>query len=307
MKILIVLAHPEHQSFNGAMFRTAVETLSAAGHEVRTSDLHAMQFNPVSGRHNFLSAKDPDYFKQQIEEMHASETYVFADDIEEEIQKLDVLKGFRERRIPIDNIVQDWQYWKPDSWGSHQFDPSRFPDPEGWVREIHDKWKARLMISVWGKFYPGTANYDALKAGGFLFEAGLKEGMIDWLGKPFTFLDAYSKEGRRLFWAQIERDLLSKGVDSWWMDATEPDWHSNLSVEERAYQMASPAAGLPGAAIFNTYPLVHALGMAEGLRAAQPDKRPFILTRSGFGGTQRASAAVWSGDVAARSRTSEVA
>ena len=58
MKILVVLAHPEHQSFNGAMFRTAVETLSAAGHEVKTSDLHAMQFDPVSGRHNFLSAKE---------------------------------------------------------------------------------------------------------------------------------------------------------------------------------------------------------------------------------------------------------
>jgi alpha-D-xyloside xylohydrolase len=93
---------------------------------------------------------------------------------------------------------------------------------------------------------------------------------------------------------------VSKGFDAWWMDATEPDWHSNLSIEERAYQMQSPAAGLPGAAIFNSYPLVHAVGMADGLRAAQPDKRPFILTRSGFGGTQRASAAVWSGDVAAR-------
>jgi NAD(P)H dehydrogenase (quinone) len=89
MNILVVLAHPEHQSFNGAMFRTAVETLAAAGHEVKTSDLHAMAFDPVSGRHNFLAAKDPDYFKQQIEEMHATETYGFAEDIEEEIQKIE--------------------------------------------------------------------------------------------------------------------------------------------------------------------------------------------------------------------------
>jgi NAD(P)H dehydrogenase (quinone) len=89
MKILIVLAHPEHQSFNGAMFRTAVETLSKEGHEVKTSDLHAMAFDPVSGRHNFLAAKDSDYFKQQIEEMHATETYGFAEDIETEIQKLE--------------------------------------------------------------------------------------------------------------------------------------------------------------------------------------------------------------------------
>lgn len=67
MKVFAVLAHPEHQSFNGAMFRTAIETFSAGGHEVRTSDLHAMQFDPISGRHNFITVKDPDYFKQQIE------------------------------------------------------------------------------------------------------------------------------------------------------------------------------------------------------------------------------------------------
>jgi NAD(P)H dehydrogenase (quinone) len=69
--------------------RTAVETFSADGHEVRTSDLYALKFDPVSGRHNFRSAKDPDYFKQQIEEMHATETYGFADDIENEIEKLE--------------------------------------------------------------------------------------------------------------------------------------------------------------------------------------------------------------------------
>ncbi|MBV8701576.1 NAD(P)H-dependent oxidoreductase [Bradyrhizobium sp.] len=89
MKVFIVLAHPEYQSFNGAMYRLAVETLTARGHEVRTSDLYAMQFNPVSSRLNFISVKDPDYFKPQIEERYATETYGFADDVEIEIQKLE--------------------------------------------------------------------------------------------------------------------------------------------------------------------------------------------------------------------------
>ncbi len=89
MKIFIVLAHPEHKSFNGAMFRTALDTFTAEGHEVQTSDLYAMPFNPVSGRHNFMTVKDLDYFKQQIEEMHATETYGFADDIEAEIRKIE--------------------------------------------------------------------------------------------------------------------------------------------------------------------------------------------------------------------------
>jgi NAD(P)H dehydrogenase (quinone) len=89
MKVLVVIAHPEPLSFNGAMFRRAVEALTEAGHEVKISDLHAMQFDPVSGRHNFTSVQDPNYFKQQIEEMHATEANGFAPDIESEIQKVE--------------------------------------------------------------------------------------------------------------------------------------------------------------------------------------------------------------------------
>ncbi|WP_315768354.1 MULTISPECIES: NAD(P)H-dependent oxidoreductase [unclassified Bradyrhizobium] len=78
MKAFIVLAHPEHQSFNGAMYRAAMEALSAQGHEVRTSDLYAMRFDAASGRHNFLTVKDPAYYKQQTEELYASENHGFA-------------------------------------------------------------------------------------------------------------------------------------------------------------------------------------------------------------------------------------
>ena len=73
MKVLVVYWHPEPKSFNGAMFNQAVSALEAAGHEVKTSDLHAMNFNPVSGRHNFDTVSNPDFFKQQLEEMHANE------------------------------------------------------------------------------------------------------------------------------------------------------------------------------------------------------------------------------------------
>ena len=89
MKILIVYWHPEPQSFNGAMFRTACETLTNAGHEVKTSDLHEMRFDPVSGRKNFTSVKNRDYFKQQIEEMNATETGGFSEEIEAEMEKID--------------------------------------------------------------------------------------------------------------------------------------------------------------------------------------------------------------------------
>ena len=89
MKVLVVYWHPEPQSFNGAMFRTACEALARAGHEVKTSDLHEMNFNPVSGRNNFTTVNDPNYFKQQTEEMHATEMNGFSADIESEIEKLE--------------------------------------------------------------------------------------------------------------------------------------------------------------------------------------------------------------------------
>jgi alpha-D-xyloside xylohydrolase len=212
-----------------------------------------------------------------------------------------VLAEYRQRQLPIDNIVQDWFYWPEDQWGCQCFDTKRFPDPQGMVDKVH-ALNGHVMISVWPKFYPTTANGKELAAKGYLYQRPLHTTQKDWVGPGYanTYYDAYSPEARQIYFRQIREGLVGKGFDAWWMDATEPDWHSNLSIEERAYQMQSPAAGLPGAAIFNSYPLVHAVGMADGLRAAQPDKRPFILTRSGFGGTQRASAAVWSGDVAAR-------
>jgi NAD(P)H dehydrogenase (quinone) len=89
MKILIVLAHPEWQSMNGALFKTAVETLEAEGHEVKVSDLYRNAFNPVSGRNNFTTTYDAAYFKQQLEEMHAVKTGGFAEEIETEQQKVE--------------------------------------------------------------------------------------------------------------------------------------------------------------------------------------------------------------------------
>jgi NAD(P)H dehydrogenase (quinone) len=81
MKVFIVYAHAEPKSFNGALFQTAQETLRAAGHAVVISDLYAIRFDPVSDRRNFTTVKNPDFFKQQIEEMHATEVGGFAPDV----------------------------------------------------------------------------------------------------------------------------------------------------------------------------------------------------------------------------------
>lgn len=209
-------------------------------------------------------------------------------------QSLDVLAGYRSRGIPIDNIVQDWLYWKEDTWGSHEFDPARFPDPDGWIRAIHEKYHAHLMISVWPKFYVGTKNFAALRSRGFLFEAPLGDDVKDWLGYSYTFYDAFNPAARKLYWSQINQKLFSKGVDAWWMDATEPELAVTL-VEQRA-RMHPTALGT-GTRMLNAFPLMNSRAVYEGQRTAAPDQRVFILTRSGFAGQQRYAAAVWSGDI----------
>jgi alpha-D-xyloside xylohydrolase len=212
-------------------------------------------------------------------------------------QVTDVLEGFRSRGIPLDTIVQDWFYWKEDAWGSHEFDPARFPDPEAWIRKIHDQYKARFMISVWPKFYPGTANFEALQKGGYLYESTLRAGFKDWVGPgyPYAFYDAFNEQGRDLYWKQLI-PLFSKGIDAWWLDATEPDLTPSPSLDNQRKYMNPTAMGT-GARMLNAYSLVQSEGIYRHQRELAPNQRVFILTRSAFAGQQRDAAATWSGDV----------
>jgi alpha-D-xyloside xylohydrolase len=211
---------------------------------------------------------------------------------------LDVVDGFRSRGIPFDNIVQDWFYWKEDTWGSHEFDKTRFPDPDGWVRKIHEK-HARLMISVWGKFYPGTKNFEAMRSHGFLYGLNLTEGLRDWVGDggyPYTFYDAFNPEAGKLFWSQMEQSLFRKKVDAWWLDAPEPDLLPTPTLDGQRTHMHPTALG-SGSRMLNAYSLVNSKTVYEGQRSVAPDQRVFILTRSAFAGNQHYGAAVWSGDI----------
>ena len=193
-------------------------------------------------------------------------------------------------------IVQDWQYWPLDSWGSHAFDATRFPDPDGWIRSIHDE-HAKLMISVWGKYYPTTENAKAMRAKGQLWEQPLKEGLKDWLGFPYTFYDAFNADAGKAFWAQVNTALFKRGADAWWMDATEPDIAQPMPTLARQHELMQPTALGSASRVLNAYSLVNAQAIYEGQRATAPDQRVFILTRSAFAGQQRYASAVWSGDI----------
>jgi alpha-D-xyloside xylohydrolase len=229
-------------------------------------------------------------------------------------QLLGVLREYRRRALPLDNIVQDWNYWPEDQWGCQCFDASRFPDPKAMVDEVH-RSGAHVMISVWAKFYKDIANYRELDAVGGIYrnmvtpradepanDPNYIHGMYrDWIGPGYAnaFYDPYSPRARDIYARQLIDGIASKGFDAWWLDSDEPDFHSNLSIDERKRRMSPTAIG-PGAVYFNSYPLVHVENVYDHLLAFKPDVRPFILTRSGFGGIQRAGAAVWSGDVASR-------
>lgn len=219
---------------------------------------------------------------------------------EDSAQILGVVDTYRKLGIPLDNIVLDWRYWRDDSWGSHRFDPTRFPDPKGMIDTLHADG-THFMISVWPKFYPTTDNYKEFAAKGLVYQGNLRQGNHDWVGPgyPSTDYDPYAPEGRRIFWRQVEDRLAKLGVDAWWADASEPDMHSNISIADRIDTMGPTAMG-PAAQFFNSYPLMHARSFFDGWTAFKPDVRPFTLTRSGFAGLQRYGAAIWSGDVASR-------
>lgn len=210
---------------------------------------------------------------------------------------LGALTEFRKRRIPIDNIVLDWSYWPEDAWGSHEFDAARFPDPKGMVDEVH-RQNAKIMISVWPKFYATTAHYKEFDQKGWMYQRAVKDSIRDWIGKGYigSFYDAYSQGARDLFWNQMKEHLYTKGFDAWWMDASEPDILSNASIEYRK-ELMNPTAMGPSTKYFNTYALMNAMAIYNGQREADNDTRVFLLTRSGFSGLQRYGAVTWSGDI----------
>lgn len=213
---------------------------------------------------------------------------------------LGVVREYRRRQIPLDNVVQDWRYWRDDSWGTHEFDASRFPDPAAMVREVHEN-NAHIMISVWPKFYPSTQNYRELDAVGGIYRRNVELGRKDWVGPGYvsTYYDPYNERAGDIYWRQIRERLGVLGFDAWWLDNDEPDIHSNLTIPDRQHIMGPTALG-PGAEYFNSFPLVHVGVVHDRAHADQPDRRQFLFSRSAWGGIQRYSAALWSGDVVAR-------
>ena len=207
---------------------------------------------------------------------------------------------FRRRGIGLDNIVQDWNYWEQDSWGSHEFDKTRYPDPKGMVDRVHGM-NAHLMISVWPKFYTSTNHYKEFASHGWMYTRAVEDSLRDWVGPGYigSFYDAYSAGARELFWNQLKEHLYGYGIDAWWMDASEPNIRDCVPMDYWK-ALCGPTDLGSSTEYLMAYSLMNAQAIYEGLIKEDSSKRVFQLTRSGFAGLQRYSTASWSGDIGTR-------
>lgn len=193
---------------------------------------------------------------------------------------LGVVRRYRKMGVPLDGIIQDWFYWVPHPWGSHEFDRKRYPHPKRMVEEVH-AMHAHIIISVWAKFQPGSANYRQLLDAKVLLP--MTGGM--------RYYDPFNPLGRKLYWQQMRKELFSLGMDGWWLDASEPEFTASWGQ----FAPMTTADG-PGAFVYNAYPLMHTSAVYRGQRLTPSTKRVFILTRSAYAGQQRHAAVTWSGD-----------
>ena len=187
---------------------------------------------------------------------------------------VETIKEFRKRQLPVDVIVQDWQYWGDRGWGVPQFDEKNYPNPAGFIKELHDL-NAHFNISIW-------SNPDKNSTIGKEYVA--KNRFI-----PNTkWLDYFNPETRKEYWNTLKVNMFDNGVDSWWMDAVEPE--NDALKGEKTHIGAGDFYRL-------TYPLMVSQAVYEGQRESSSDKRVCILTRSAFSGQQRYGVINWSGDI----------
>ena len=210
-----------------------------------------------------------------------------------------VVKKYRELGIPLDCIIQDWQYWGHNYlWNAMDFQNPAFSRPKDMIDEVH-ALNARMMISIWSSFGPATKPYRALDKEGLLFdiETWPQSGVDGWppnLEYPsgVRVYDAYSPKARDIYWEHLNKGIFQLGMDGWWMDSTEPDHFNHKESDfDRQTGLGSYRS------VRNAYPLVSVGGVSDHQRALTQDKRVIILTRSGFLGQQRYGSNVWSGDV----------
>ena len=187
---------------------------------------------------------------------------------------LETANRFRQEKLPLSLIVQDWQYWGKHGWNSMQFDETCYPDPKALTDSLH-QMGVRLMLSVWSKIDKQSEVGRQMAAGDYYIPG------TDWI-------DFFNPDAAKAYWSHFKHRLLPLGIDAWWQDATEPE---NDDLEGRRVNNGKWS----GEQVRNVYPLLVNKTVYEGL--VEAGREPMILTRCGFPGIQRYGSALWSGDV----------
>ncbi|GAB2808153.1 glycoside hydrolase family 31 protein [Ferruginibacter profundus] len=213
---------------------------------------------------------------------------------------VEVVKKYRQLGVPLDGIIQDWQYWGSNYlWNAMDFLNDEFPGPEKMVNDVHNL-HAHLTISIWNSFGPQTKQYRELDSIGALmnFSTWPQSGSTLWPPRRdypsgVRVYDPYNPVARDIYWKYLNKMHLL-GIDGWWMDSSEPD-HLDFKpsdLDNKTYMGSFRK-------VRNAFPLMTVGGVYTHQRAVDSNKRVFILTRSAFAGQQRYGANTWSGDVTA--------
>lgn len=213
---------------------------------------------------------------------------------------LEVVRWHRKNGVPLDGIIQDWQYWGNNYlWNAMDFLAETYVNGKQMVDEVH-RLNAHMMISIWANFGPHTLAYKQLKEKGLLYDfqtwpqSGISHVWPPIMDYPsgVRVYDALSPEARNIY-GQNMRKLVDYGIDAWWMDSTDPDY-----FEPKDSDYDQRAGDGTWRRYRNAFPLASVSGVHDNLRAHSDKKRVFIMTRSAFAGQQRYGSGLWSGDVA---------
>ena len=213
---------------------------------------------------------------------------------------LEVVDNYRKLQVPLDGIIQDWQYWGSNYlWNAMDFTGETFSDGKQMIDRVH-KQNAHIMISIWASFGPYTKQYRKLNEKGLLFDfetwpqSGLSHIWPPRKDYPsdVKVYDAFSPVARQIYWDHL-KTLFNYGIDAWWMDSTDPDFFNpcNETYDQKG-SMGSWRS------VCNLFPLATVKGVYDNQRKESDEKRVFIMTRSAFAGQQHYGAGLWSGDVA---------
>ncbi len=213
-------------------------------------------------------------------------------------ETVDVVRQYRKLGVPLDGIIQDWQYWGNNYlWNAMEFLNVDFPNPQKFVKDVHDL-NARLTISIWNSFGPQTKQYRELEKIGALmnFNTWPQSGSEKWppnrdYPSGVRVYDPYNPAARDIYWKYL-KNMHALGIDAWWMDSSEPD-----HLDFKASDLDNKTHMGSFRKVRNAFPLMTVGGVYTNQRTIDSSKRVFILTRSAFAGQQRYGANTWSGDV----------